>query len=242
MPARPRRHDRKRVRKRLVFYCPGYDPDGRYPLPPADRHRTSRRSRGASASSGSMGRCERDDAVPAVRWSVSAPATRRLAHRNGLRGAALGRSGRSAISQRGWLISPAAAVRRAGRGAARRGDPKAVSGRTGISPLFVIYPWVGRCWRCSSAALLSGVRDRWPDRLVCRSPAVGKLVLALPIARRAAGRADPHRRKAYVYHLLDGWIFSWQLAAGRRPEFEGRLDAFARRVVAAVRDTTPRKC
>ena len=48
---------------------------------------------------------------------------------------------------------------------------------------------------------------------------------------------EPRIRKAFVYHLLDGWIFSWQLAAGRRPEFEGRLDAFARRVAAAIRDT-----
>jgi pimeloyl-ACP methyl ester carboxylesterase len=47
----------------------------------------------------------------------------------------------------------------------------------------------------------------------------------------------PQIKQAYVYHLLDGWIFSWQLAAGRRPEFEGRLEGFARRIVAAVQAT-----
>ena len=48
---------------------------------------------------------------------------------------------------------------------------------------------------------------------------------------------EPRLKKAFVYHLLDGGIFSWQLAAGQCPEFETRLDRFANRITAAIRET-----
>jgi hypothetical protein len=46
--------------------------------------------------------------------------------------------------------------------------------------------------------------------------------------------AQPLLRQAYVYHLMDDWIFNRQNALGKRPDFDARLDQFARRIVAAV--------
>ena len=46
--------------------------------------------------------------------------------------------------------------------------------------------------------------------------------------------AQPLLRQAYVYHLMDDWIFNRQNALGKRPDFDTRLDQFARRIVAAV--------
>ena len=64
-----------------------------------------------------------------------------------------------------------------------------------------------------------------------------KLILAAAVALGVLHAAGPRIRKAYVYHLLDGWIFSWQQASGRHPEIDARVERFARHVVAAVRDS-----
>ena len=102
-----------------------------------------------------------------------------------------------------------------GRGAARRGDAAAVPGELAVRAVRDL----------SLGGAAGGDRRRVPARLD-RRVAAG----AGAAARRngQAGRwprpsrsacctlAGPRIRKAYVYHLLDGWIFSWQQAVGPR--------------------------
>jgi pimeloyl-ACP methyl ester carboxylesterase len=68
-------------------------------------------------------------------------------------------------------------------------------------------------------------------------PFAAKLVLALPVAVGLLSAADRRVRRAFVYLMLDAWVFNWQHATGRRPDFEARLDRFCERVVAAIRST-----
>src|SRR5262249_56915635 len=68
-------------------------------------------------------------------------------------------------------------------------------------------------------------------------PGIAHAAIAVALAISLLKLFEPRIKQAFVYHLLDGWIFSWHLAAGRRPEFESRLDNFAHRVAAATRDT-----
>jgi hypothetical protein len=92
---------------------------------------------------------------------------------------------------------------------------------------FVIYPWVALI---GIGLALLGIGFGIAGLISWLLPLSGaaKALLACAIAAGLLWALKPKLKQAYVYHLLDGWIFSWQLAAGRRPEFEGRLDAFLR--------------
>jgi pimeloyl-ACP methyl ester carboxylesterase len=85
--------------------------------------------------------------------------------------------------------------------------------------------------------LLAGAAIAWPLSWALSLPGPVEAAIVVIVAVGLLKLFEPRIRKAFVYHLLDGWIFSWQLAAGRRPEFEGRLDNFARHVAAAIRQT-----
>jgi pimeloyl-ACP methyl ester carboxylesterase len=62
--------------------------------------------------------------------------------------------------------------------------------------------------------------------------------LTIVLAAGLAWAAQPWLRKAYVYHVLDDWIFHWQDTLGRRPDFDARLDRFGRHLAAAARDSS----
>ena len=220
------------VKKRLVFFCPGYDA-----LAASRYRRLMGTALGQTARrfgiERSLGPVERDDSVPAVRWSIEA-------------------------SGAGWRTETLYEVLRWDDLVQRdfdRGWPtrlpllfgslfEAIRGGV-IQKLFrlnwhfaafVIYPWVA--FVVLMAAVLAvgfgiaGLINRlWP-----LSGAV-EAALTVAIAAGLWTALTPRIKRAYVYHLLDGWIFSWHLAAGRRPEFEGRLDAFAGRIAAAVAAT-----
>jgi hypothetical protein len=60
-------------------------------------------------------------------------------------------------------------------------------------------------------------------------------LLTIVCAGAFARIANPWLRKAYVYHVLDDWIFHWQDSLGRRPDFDTRLGQFGDRLIAATR-------
>lgn len=220
------------VKKRLVFFCPGYDAlaASRYRRLMATALGQTVRRFGIERN---LGPVEREDSVPAVRWSIEA-------------------------SGAGWRTETVYEVLRWDDLVQRDFDRswptrlpllfgslfEAIRGGV-IQKLFrlnwhfaafVIYPWVA--FIALMAAVLAigfgiaGLIGRlWP-----LSGALEGL-LAVALAAGLWTALTPRIKRAYVYHLLDGWIFSWHLAAGRRPEFEGRLDAFAHRIVAAVQAT-----
>jgi len=220
------------VRERLVFFCPGYDAlaASRYRRLMATGLGQTARRFGIERS---LGPVERDDSVPSVRWSVEA-------------------------SCAGWRTDTVYEVLRWDDLVQRDFDRswptrlpllfgslfEAIRGGV-IQKLFrlnwhfaafVIYPWVA--FVALMAAVLAigfgiaGLIGRfWP------LSGAFEALLSIAIAAGIWTALTPRIKRAYVYHLLDGWIFSWHLAAGRRPEFEHRLDAFARRIVDAVEAT-----
>src|SRR2546423_3211689 len=222
----------KRVRKRLVLYCPGYDPmaETRYRRLIGTGLAQLRRRFGIARNIGPL---QRDDAVPSIRWGISAGKASwhtetdyevllwdDLVHRD---------------FSRGWLVRLPllfGALIEALRG----GVIQKLVRLNWHFAAFVIYPWVALLVLVLGA-LLIGAAIAWPIAWALSLSGILEAALAVALALALLKLFEPRIRKAFVYHLLDGWIFSWQLAAGRRPEFEGRLDAFARRVAAAIRDT-----
>jgi len=220
---------REPVTKRLVFFCPGYDPlaDSRYRRLIGTGLAQLARRFGIERT---IGPVERDDSVPTVRWTIEA-------------------------GHAGWRTETAYEVLRWDDLVQRDFNRswftrlpllfgslfEALRGGV-IAKLFrlnwhfagfVIYPWVALI---GIALALLAVGFGIAGLISWLSPlgVMAKVLLACAIAAGLLWALSPKLKAAYVYHLLDGWIFSWQLAAGRRPEFEGRLDAFARRIVAAV--------
>jgi hypothetical protein len=220
------------VKRRLVFFCPGYDPlaISRYRRLMATGLGQTARRFGIERS---LGPVERDDSVPAVRWSIEA-----------------GRSGWRTTTEyevlrwddlvqcdfdRSWptrLPLLFGSLFEAIRG----GVIQKLFRLNWHFAAFVIYPWVA--FVVLMAAVL-GIGFAIAGLIGRFWPVSGALeaLLALAIAAGVWTALTPRIKRAYVYHLLDGWIFSWRLAAGRRPEFEDRLDAFARRIVAAIEAT-----
>ena len=222
----------KRVRKRLVLYCPGYDPmaETRYRRLIGTGLAQLRRRFGIARNIGPL---QRDDAVPSIRWGISAGNASwhtetdyevllwdDLVHRD---------------FSRGWLVRLPllfGALIEALRG----GVIQKLFRLNWHFAAFVIYPWVALLVLVFGALLIAAA-IAWPIAWALSLSGIVEATLAVVLALALLKLFEPRIRKAFVYHLLDGWIFSWQLAAGRRPEFEGRLDAFARRVAAAIRDT-----
>ena len=102
--------------------------------------------------------------------------------------------------------------------------------------IFVIYPWAALFAAISGAFLLAYGASVLAD-LALPLPAMARGGITVVIAFATLHFLSPRLRKAHVYHLLDGWIFSWQQAAGRHADFDARLDRFSRHVVEAVRET-----
>jgi hypothetical protein len=220
------------VKKRLVFYCHGYDPeaDTRYRRLFVTAFSQLSRRFGVERTIGSQ---SQDPEIPAVSWTVSAGARgwRTETHYQVLRWDDLVKRdfGRTWLSRIPLL---AAAMAEALRG----GVMQRLFRVNWQFALFVIYPWAallaviggGFVLGWAAASLLA---------LVLPLGETARLLLAAGAALGALHLAGPRIRKAHVYHLLDGWIFSWQQASGRHPDIDARVERFARHVVTSVRDS-----
>jgi hypothetical protein len=218
------------VKKRLVFYCHGYDPDA------GTRYRRlfvtafSQLSRRFNVAR-DIGPVEHDPAIPAARWTVSAGTAawrtesryeilrwddlvqrdfgRFWVRRIPLLAAAMAEALRGAVVQRLFRINWQFA-------------------------LFVIYPWAALLAVLAGGVLLGYALA---GLLALAVPLAGivKAAIAGAVALAVLAAAGPTIRKAFVYHLLDGWIFSWQQASGRHRDIDARLDRFSRHLVDTVR-------
>ncbi len=218
------------VTQRLVFYCPGYDPDGdsRYRRLFVTGFSQLSRRFGVTRR---IGPVERDDSVPAARWTVSAgkgdwhtetiyevlrwdDLVRRDFARSWLRRlplsfAALGEALRGAVLQKLFRVNwPFAA--------------------------FVAYPWVVLLGLIAAAAGI-GYGAASLAELASPLPDVARLGITAAVAALIVWAMSGKIEDAYVYHFLDGWIFSWQHATGRLADFDARVDSFARHIADAVR-------
>ena len=222
----------RRITKRLVFYCPGYDPmaETRYRRLIGTGLAQLRRRFGIARNIGSL---ERDDTVPSIRWRINAgnESWHTVTDYEVLRWDDLVQRDFS----RGWFVRLPllfGALFEALHG----GVIQKLFRLNWHFAAFVVYPWVAFLVLVFGS-LLIGTAISWPIASALALPGIAQTVLAVIMAVGLLKLFEPTIRKAFVYHLLDGWIFSWQLAAGRRPEFEGRLENFARRIVAAIRDS-----
>ncbi len=218
------------VKKRLVFYCHGYDPDAdtRYRrLFVTAFSQLSRRFNVERA----IGPLVHDGALPSARWNVSAGtgAWRTETTYEVLRWDDLVKRdfARSWVARIPLL---AAAIVEALRGAVMQRLFRV----NWYFALFVLYPWAALVAVIGAGFLLGYGAASLLD-VAAPLPQSVKVAIAALIAIGVLHAAGPRIRKAYVYHLLDGWIFSWQQASGRHAEIDTRLDRFARHVVAAVR-------
>ena len=220
------------VKKRLVFYCHGYDPeaDTRYRRLFVTAFSQLSRRFGVERTIGSQ---VHDPEIPAAHWTISA-GTRRWrteTHYQVLRWDDLVKRDFS----RGWLSRIpllAAAMAEALRG----GVMQRLFRVNWQFALFVIYPWAALLAVLGGGFLLGWIAA---SLLALAVPLgeIPKLLLAAAVALGVLHAAHARIRKAFVYHLLDGWIFSWQQASGRHPDIDARVERFARHVVAAVRDS-----
>lgn len=107
-----------------------------------------------------------------------------------------------------------------------------------LSPMFgnvMVYPFVLSMLIAAAAGLLI-ILVTW---LVGR---VGGLApwMAPPIGLAAGGAAvalvAPHLERIFFWQLLHDWLFNWHRGNGRRPGYEARLARFSRQVVDRARE------
>jgi hypothetical protein len=219
------------VKTRLVFYCHGYDPeaDTRYRRLFVTAFSQLSRRFGIGRTIGSV---VHDPDVPAVRWTVSA-------------GKGSWRTETTYVVlrwddlvkrdfARGWLARIpllAAAMAEALRG----GVMQRLFRVNWRFALFVIYPWTALLAVVGGGFLIGWIAT---SLLALALPLgdAAKLVLAAATAVGVLQLAGAKIRKAFVYHLLDGWVFSWQQASGRHPDIDARVERFARHIVVTVPD------
>jgi len=218
------------VKKRLVFYCHGYDPEAgtRYRRLFVTAFSQLSRRFGIERRIGSV---IADPDIPAVRWTVTAgtPAWRAETVYEVLRWDDLVRRDFA----RGWsarIPLLAAAMIEALRSAV---VPRLFRVNRHFA-LFVIYPWAALLAVLGGGFLL-GYGAASTLALVVPLAGVAQAGIAALVAAAVLYAAGPRIRKAYVFHLLDGWIFSWRQGSGRQADIAARLDRFARHVVAAAR-------
>jgi pimeloyl-ACP methyl ester carboxylesterase len=221
------------VKERLVFYCHGYDPeaDTRYRrlfaigLAQVARRFRIKREIGAPVE---------DAAIPATRWVVTvAGATWRtettyeILRWDDLVKADFGRH---------WLHRIAGLVT-CMFGALRDGVIVKLFRLDWHFACFVIFPWVAFA-AVIAVALALGIGIAGLIALAVPLTPESEAVAVLAIAAVAIAACHPLLKRAYVYQLLDDWIFNYQHGTGQRPDIDARLDRFAERIVEAVRQTT----
>ena len=218
------------VAKRLVFYCPGYDPEAetRYRrLFVTGLAQTARRF-GIKHEIGSV---ETDDGVPVQRWSV-------VASKDGWRTETryellcwhdlVERDlSRSWLSRLPLLL--AAMI-------------EALRDRVIVQVfridwqfgLMMLYPWAAMLALLTGALAIGyGIAALLGAMMAISFPLT--LVLAMTVTAALLRAIDPLIRRVFLYLMLDAWVFNWQHATGRREDFENRLDLFCARVIDAIR-------
>jgi hypothetical protein len=222
----------KAVEKRLVFYCHGYDPeaDTRYRrLFVTAFAQLSRRFRVRRE----IGPVVHDAALPADRWTVVA------AHQDWrtetvyevLRWDDLVKRDFA----RGWRVRlPLLAATLAQQ--LRSGFFHRMFRVNWHFALFVIYPWAALVAACAGGVLLGYGAAELLTLVVPLGP-VAVWVIALAIAAIFVRGLRARMSAAFVYHLLDGWIFQARQAGVQDADLAARLDRFTRHVVDTVRDS-----
>ena len=218
--------------KRLVFYCPGYDPEAetRYRRLFVTGFAQTARRFGITRE---IGPAERDEALPAQRWLVVASKggwrteTRYemlcwhdLVERD-LR--------RSWLSRLPLLI--AAMIE-----ALRDRVILQVFRIDWQFGLMMLYPWAA-LFALLLAAFGIGYGAAVLIGLVLPIGIPVKIVIALALAVGLLRAANPVIRKVFLYLMLDAWVFNWQHATGRRHDFETRLDRFCDHVIEVTRSS-----
>jgi len=220
---------RNPIKRRLVLYCPGYDAiaDRRYYRLMVTQFALLTAQFGIERE---IGPVEADECVPAVHWRVAAGTAewRTETRYEVLRWDDLIRRDLSRNwRKRGPLFLAMLIASWRDRFMTRlfRMDWHFAS--------LLIYPLVALLGVfCAAIAAGYGIASLLP-----LSPWF-KGIVAVVLAAALARAAHPWLRKAYVYHVLDDWIFHWQDTLGQRPDFDARLEQFSRRLVAAARDTS----
>ena len=214
------------VKQRLVFYCHGYDPeaDTRYRRLFVTAFSQLSRRFGVERTIGSVAS---DPEIPAARWTVTAGTSdwRTETVYEVLRWDDIVRRdfARSWLGRIPLLVAAMAE-------ALRSGMMQRLFRLNWKFALFVFYPWAA-LFAVLGAGFLAGYGAAallglaWPLQTIAGA-SLAAVLLHLCQARI---------RKAFVFHLLDGWTFTWQQASGRHPEIDARVDRFARHVVAAAR-------
>ncbi len=220
---------RNPIKRRLVLYCPGYDAiaDRRYYRLMVTQFALLAARFGIERE---IGPVEADECVPAVYWRVAAGTAewRTETRYEVLRWDDLIRRDLSRNwRKRGPLFLAMMIASWRDRFMTRlfRMDWHFAS--------LLIYPLVALLGvSCAAIAAGYGIASLLP-----LSPWIKGLV-AIVLAAALVRAAHPWLRKAYVYHVLDDWIFHWQDTLGQRPDFDARLEQFGRRLVAAARDAS----
>lgn len=219
------------VTKRLVFYCPGYDPeaDTRYRRLLAIGLGQLRRRFGIDRT---IGPAETDDSVPSLRSVVIAGSKtwRTETVYEVLRWDDLVKRDIS----RSWLAR-IPLLFRCTFGALRDGVIPKLFRLDWHFACLVIYPWVALLGVAIGAAALGGATAFLIG--LTALPPRATAAAALAVALAALGAVHPLLKRAYVYGMLDDWIFNWQHGTGQRPDIAARLDRFRDRIVAALRQT-----
>ena len=219
------------IKRRLVLYCPGYDAiaDRRYYRLMVAQFALLAAQFGIERE---IGPVEADEGVPSVRWSVAAGSAEwrtetsyEVLRWDDLIRRDLSRSWR----MRGPLFLAMIIASWRDRFMTRlfRMDWHFAA--------LLIYPLVALLG-VLSAAIAAGYGAAC---LIAHFLPLSSWMKALITSVLAAGlvrSVEPWLKKAYVYHVLDDWIFHWQDTLGRRPDFDARLQRFSRRLVAAARD------
>ncbi len=221
------------IRRRLVLYCPGYDAiaDRRYYRLMVTQFALLAGQFGIERE---IGPVEVDERVPSVRWSVSAAnagwrteTTYEVLRWDDLIRRDLSRNWRKRAPL--FLAMLTASWRDRFMLRLFRMDWHFAS--------LLIYPLIALlAVLCAAIAAGYGVACLVALFLPLSSWITGLITIVL--AAFLARAAEPWLRKAYVYHVLDDWIFHWQDTLGRRPDFDARLDHFGQRLFAAARDTS----
>ena len=220
------------VRKRLVFYCPGYDPEAetRYRrLFVIGLAQTARRF----GIKREISPVESDETVPAQRWSVT-----------------MAKAGWRTETKYEMLCWHDLVVRDVKRSWLYR-FPLLLAALSeavydGMIPkifridwqsgLLMLYPWAALITMLS-AALGIGYGLASLVNLVFPLPFVARILLSVLTGAGLLTAVDRFLRRAFLYLMLDAWVFNWQHGTERRPDLEVRLDRFCDRVLEAVHGT-----
>src|SRR5258708_589146 len=209
---------RNPIKRRLVLYCPGYDAiaDRRYYRLMVTQFALLTARFGIERE---IGPVEADDCVPAARWRVAAGTAewRTETRYEVLRWDDLIRRDLSRNWQkRGPLFLAMMIASWRDRFMTR------LFRMDWHFACLLIYPLVALLG-VFCAAIAAGYSAASLIAIFLPLPSWTEALITILFAAALVRAAHPWLRKAYVYHVLDDWIFHWQDTLGQRPDFDARL-------------------